>query len=261
MPFKSKAQWRACFAKNDPNWDCSEMAHSTPSYKELPKKKKKEKKAADSGRCWEGYEPVPGKEPYSDDSCRPKKSKKSKTGAKSKEKQSSDSTLAQMPLGLLMADILSKSAKAGSFSKYGNMLAQVNQQIPQQPNPYAAATAGQPGMDTNEMIRQRIASRKPDADAAASTSALPGQGQGMLQGYNQPGPLGASMATSQLGSLPGGVTGAGRSVGEAGPMKMAEKVYDGSMVGHYELPATQVDITAGSNAEEIAAKFKRLPYG
>ena len=48
MPFKSKAQWRACFAADDPNWDCSEMAHSTPSYKELPKKKKKEKKADSS---------------------------------------------------------------------------------------------------------------------------------------------------------------------------------------------------------------------
>jgi hypothetical protein len=29
-----------------------------------------------SGRCWEGYEPVPGKKPYSNDSCRPKTSKK-----------------------------------------------------------------------------------------------------------------------------------------------------------------------------------------
>ncbi len=28
------------------------------------------------GRCWEGYEPVPGKEPYSEDSCRPKRRKK-----------------------------------------------------------------------------------------------------------------------------------------------------------------------------------------
>ena len=28
------------------------------------------------GRCWEGYEPVPGKEPYSEDSCRPKGDKK-----------------------------------------------------------------------------------------------------------------------------------------------------------------------------------------
>jgi hypothetical protein len=32
-------------------------------------------------RCWEGYEPVPGKEPYSEDSCRPKKSKKEKKAA------------------------------------------------------------------------------------------------------------------------------------------------------------------------------------
>lgn len=27
----------------------------------------------EKGRCWTGYEPVPGKEPYSDDSCRPVK--------------------------------------------------------------------------------------------------------------------------------------------------------------------------------------------
>lgn len=27
----------------------------------------------EKSRCWEGYEPVPGKKPYSDDSCRPAK--------------------------------------------------------------------------------------------------------------------------------------------------------------------------------------------
>jgi len=31
-----------------------------------------------AGRCWTGYEPVPGKAPYSNDSCRPKGSKKKK---------------------------------------------------------------------------------------------------------------------------------------------------------------------------------------
>jgi hypothetical protein len=30
------------------------------------------------GRCWEGYEPVPGKEPYSEDSCKPKTEEKKK---------------------------------------------------------------------------------------------------------------------------------------------------------------------------------------
>tara|TARA_E500000331_G_C17182952_1_gene681348 strand:- start:154 stop:318 length:165 start_codon:yes stop_codon:yes gene_type:complete len=34
-------------------------------------KKNKKKKT----RCWKGYEPVPGKKPYSDDSCRPVKKK------------------------------------------------------------------------------------------------------------------------------------------------------------------------------------------
>ena len=39
------------------------------------RKKKKEKKSSEdkdggNGRCWKGYEPVSGKEPYSDGSCR-----------------------------------------------------------------------------------------------------------------------------------------------------------------------------------------------
>ena len=42
-----------------------------------------------AARCWEGYEPVPGKEAYSEDSCRPKKSKK-------KEKKAFD--LSGMPV-------------------------------------------------------------------------------------------------------------------------------------------------------------------
>lgn len=28
-----------------------------------------------AGRCWEGYKPVPGKKPYSNDSCAPVNSK------------------------------------------------------------------------------------------------------------------------------------------------------------------------------------------
>lgn len=36
-----------------------------------------------AGRCWDGYEPVPGKAPYSNDSCRPK-GKKKKTEEKEK---------------------------------------------------------------------------------------------------------------------------------------------------------------------------------
>lgn len=40
MPFKSKAQVRACFAQNDPNWNCHEWAKETESIKALPEKKK-----------------------------------------------------------------------------------------------------------------------------------------------------------------------------------------------------------------------------
>ena len=52
-----------------------------------PREEKEEAKIASYpaltklARCWEGYEPVPGKKPYSEDSCRPKKGKKKKKPA------------------------------------------------------------------------------------------------------------------------------------------------------------------------------------
>ncbi len=39
----------------------------------MAKKKPRKKK---SGRCWQGYEPVPGKKPYSSGSCRKKKGRR-----------------------------------------------------------------------------------------------------------------------------------------------------------------------------------------
>lgn len=40
MPFKSKAQMRACYAKDDPDWDCEKWESHTPNKKSLPKRKK-----------------------------------------------------------------------------------------------------------------------------------------------------------------------------------------------------------------------------
>lgn len=41
MPFKNKAQARACRAKHDPKWNCSKWAKETPGgIKKLPEKKK-----------------------------------------------------------------------------------------------------------------------------------------------------------------------------------------------------------------------------
>lgn len=43
LPFKSKSQMRACFAKREDGeakgWNCDEWAHSTPNLKSLPDKK------------------------------------------------------------------------------------------------------------------------------------------------------------------------------------------------------------------------------
>ena len=82
-----------------------------------------------------------------------------------------------------MADIIVKSYKQGSYSKYGSMLEKVKQKAaPQNP-----ANQGVPGADPNEVARQLLASRNPGAVAAAPTSALPGQGRGMLQGAKAAG--------------------------------------------------------------------------
>lgn len=86
MPFKSEAQRKLCYLLKNKgqagSWDCSEWSAET-GKKKLPEhvKKQEEKKALEAvaklARCWAGYEPVPGKEPFSNDSCRPKaKSKK-----------------------------------------------------------------------------------------------------------------------------------------------------------------------------------------
>ncbi len=41
MPYRSKSQISACYARNDPNWDCKEWAKKTKSIKELPERVKK----------------------------------------------------------------------------------------------------------------------------------------------------------------------------------------------------------------------------
>jgi hypothetical protein len=39
MPFKNRDQQKACYAKNDPNWDCDAWSKITP--KDIPKHAKK----------------------------------------------------------------------------------------------------------------------------------------------------------------------------------------------------------------------------
>ncbi len=59
-------------------------------------------------RCWKGYEPVPGKAPYSNDSCRKKQGKKSK-----KKKKSSG-------FNKPSSNFSSKKKKSFNVSRFGN---------------------------------------------------------------------------------------------------------------------------------------------
>ncbi len=56
-------------AKKEKKSDESSSSSGSETDGGTKKDKKKKKK---KGRCWEGYEPTPGKEPYSDGSCRKK---------------------------------------------------------------------------------------------------------------------------------------------------------------------------------------------
>lgn len=85
MPFKSESQRKLCYLLKNKgqagSWDCSEWSKETPKGKKLPEHVS-EKKSADLemakklARCWAGYKPVSGKEPYSEDSCKPISKKK-----------------------------------------------------------------------------------------------------------------------------------------------------------------------------------------
>ena len=41
MPFKNKQQMKACYAQNNPKWDCSKWSKETKDLKSLPQGPKK----------------------------------------------------------------------------------------------------------------------------------------------------------------------------------------------------------------------------
>jgi hypothetical protein len=43
MPFKSKQQMKACYAQNNPKWDCKKWSKETKNLKSLPKRVSKKK--------------------------------------------------------------------------------------------------------------------------------------------------------------------------------------------------------------------------
>ena len=59
-------------AKKEKKSDSSSSSSSGSETDGGTKKDKSKKKKKKKGRCWSGYEPTPGKEPYSDGSCRKK---------------------------------------------------------------------------------------------------------------------------------------------------------------------------------------------
>ena len=65
-----------------------------------------------SARCWAGYEPVPGKAPYSNDSCRPKGSKKPEAKKKPAAEKQAVNPVARPPAAVAPTPALRKGANA-----------------------------------------------------------------------------------------------------------------------------------------------------
>lgn len=80
MPYKSEAQ-RKYFNANRKQLESEGV--DVDEWNESSKGKKLPEKVKEA-RCWEGYEPVPGKKPYSEDSCQPVGTKKKKKSDKEK---------------------------------------------------------------------------------------------------------------------------------------------------------------------------------
>lgn len=58
MPFVSNSQRMLCYAKKDPNWDCSKWSKETPNIKDLPYHKKKKKQIREFVEFLEDIDPA-----------------------------------------------------------------------------------------------------------------------------------------------------------------------------------------------------------
>jgi hypothetical protein len=79
------------------------MSNFSEFYTRLAVKQASLAQMMKAARCWSGYEPVPGKAPYSEDSCRPAGSKKKKDAAKEKKAAMSSFTASKRPTMTQMA--------------------------------------------------------------------------------------------------------------------------------------------------------------
>lgn len=57
MPFKSKAQMKACYAQHKAGWNCKEWSAATSNVKALPEHVKKSKKKSSGGVLINPYRP------------------------------------------------------------------------------------------------------------------------------------------------------------------------------------------------------------
>ena len=123
------------------------------------------KKAAED-RCWEGYEPVPGKEPYSEDSCKPEGSRSTEEDEEEeKEEKQAGSPAWQRSEGKNPEGGLNAKGRA-SYNKStgGNLKAPVTEKDPKgdrakRQNSFCSRMCGMKRVNTGEKTKSDPDSR------------------------------------------------------------------------------------------------------
>lgn len=111
-----------------------------------------------AARCWAGYEPVPGKAPYSNDSCRPKNSKK----PKAKKKPVSEKQAVNPPALPATPKMPGPSASTGVPDEF-----RAARGLPSTPAPVAAPAARQPAAAPRPVAPAPAPAPRPAAPAPA----------------------------------------------------------------------------------------------
>jgi len=192
-------------------------------------------------RCWAGYEPVPGKKPYSEDSCRPARSKKKKDKKEKKAVSSAARGKTQMTL---------EPSSRGSKKMIDDKQRETNSPVPtdaknnQQPHEKVAVPLGALARGVG-----RMASGAGRAVGAAAQKGVSGVGRGAQM-------VGGAMTSGGNTLAQGGVNMARSGLQQGGRMGAAKTMAGGAQaaLGYGMQGAGTVARGAGTGARYVANK-------
>ena len=159
------------------------------------------------GRCWDGYEPVPGKEPYSPGSCQPVGGKKPKDKKKKDDKKKKAMNYYKSAFFTEVQHKVSNMSKAANIGKVKKFMAD--------------------GMDMKAAIKKAYPNYT-EEECKALEAKLKSQGMKSGMNYEKKANMGAILAALGVGGIGGGLAGGitGHNMGDASGY--ARGIEDGS---------------------------------